>query len=55
MSNTLTPARAISPGRILQRELNARSWTPNDLAETTGLSIQAIDEIIISQPSPSVA
>jgi HTH-type transcriptional regulator / antitoxin HigA len=46
MSKTLTPARAISPGRILQRELNARGWTPKDLAETTGLPTQGIDEII---------
>ena len=46
MSNTLTPAKAVSPGRILQRELNARGWTPKDLAETTGLSTQGIDEII---------
>jgi HTH-type transcriptional regulator/antitoxin HigA len=46
MSNTLTPARAISPGRILQRELDARGWTQKDLALITNLSSQAIDEII---------
>ncbi|MGK7949240.1 MAG: HigA family addiction module antitoxin [Xenococcaceae cyanobacterium] len=46
MSNTLTPARAISTGRILQRELDARGWTQKDLAEITHLSTQAINEII---------
>jgi HTH-type transcriptional regulator / antitoxin HigA len=46
MSNALTPARAISPGRILQRELNARGWTQKDLALITNLSSQAINEII---------
>jgi HTH-type transcriptional regulator/antitoxin HigA len=42
MSNTLTPARAISPGRILQRELDARGWTQKDLAEITNRPPQAI-------------
>ena len=46
MSNTLTPARAISPGRILQRELDARGWTQKDLAEITKRPPQAINEII---------
>ncbi|WP_019503857.1 HigA family addiction module antitoxin [Pleurocapsa sp. PCC 7319] len=46
MSNTLTPARAVSPGRILQRELDARGWTQKDLAEITKRPPQAINEII---------
>jgi HTH-type transcriptional regulator / antitoxin HigA len=46
MSNTLTPARAISPGRILQRELDARRWTQKDLAEITNRPAQTINEII---------
>jgi HTH-type transcriptional regulator/antitoxin HigA len=46
MSNTLTPARAISPGRILQRELDARGWTQKDLAKITNRPPQAINEII---------
>ena len=46
MSKTLTPARAISPGRILQRELDARNWTQKDLAEITNRPPQAINEII---------
>ncbi len=45
MSNTLTPARAVSPGRILQRELDARGWTQKDLAKFTALSRQEINEI----------
>lgn len=57
MSNTLTPARAISTGRILQRELDARGWTQKDLAEITNLSTQAINEIIteIRQITPETA
>lgn len=46
MSNTLTPARAVLPGRILQRELDARGWTQKDLAEITKRPPQAINEII---------
>jgi HTH-type transcriptional regulator / antitoxin HigA len=46
MSNTLTPARVISPGRILQRELDARAWTQKDLAEITNRPAQTINEII---------
>ena len=46
MSAILTPARAISPGRILQRELNARGWTQKDLAAITMRPPQAINEII---------
>ena len=46
MSNTLTPARAVSPGRILQRELDARGWTQKDLAEITKRPAQTINEII---------
>ena len=57
MNKTLTPARVVSPGRILQRELNARGWTQKDLAETTDLSMQTINEIIkgIKQISPETA
>jgi HTH-type transcriptional regulator / antitoxin HigA len=46
MNNTLTQARAISPGRILQRELDARGWTQKDLAEITKRPLQTINEII---------
>ncbi|MEM9274271.1 MAG: HigA family addiction module antitoxin [Cyanobacteria bacterium P01_F01_bin.143] len=46
MNKVLTPARAISPGRILQRELNARAWTQKDLAAIIQRPPQAINEII---------
>jgi HTH-type transcriptional regulator / antitoxin HigA len=46
MSNTLTPARAILPGRILQRESDARAWTQKNLAEITNRPAQTINEII---------
>jgi HTH-type transcriptional regulator/antitoxin HigA len=46
MSDTLTPARAILPRRILIRELDARGWTQKDLAKITNLPTQAINEII---------
>lgn len=46
MSRILTPARATSPGRILQRELDSRGWTQKDLAEITNRPAQAINEII---------
>jgi HTH-type transcriptional regulator / antitoxin HigA len=46
MTKTLTPARLILPGRILQRELDARNWTQKDLAEITNRPPQTINEII---------
>ncbi len=46
MSQNLRPARATSPGRIMERELEARGWTQKDLAEIMGRPPQAINEII---------
>jgi HTH-type transcriptional regulator/antitoxin HigA len=46
MSNNLTPARIVTPGRILSRELEARGWTQKDLADIIKLPPQAINEII---------
>lgn len=40
------PARAVPPGQLIQRELDARGWTQNDLAEVMGRPAQAISEII---------
>ena len=40
------PVRAISLGRILQRELDSRGWTQKDLAEITKRPPQTINEII---------
>ena len=46
MSQPLVPSRVPPPGRILNRELEARSWTLLDLAEKTTYSLQTIDDII---------
>ena len=42
----LRPARLVSPGIILRRELDARGWTQRDLAEVLGRPAQAISEIV---------
>ena len=44
-SAKLRPARLVSPGIILRRELDARGWTQRDLAEVLGRPAQAISEI----------
>jgi HTH-type transcriptional regulator / antitoxin HigA len=46
MSQKLRPARAVAPGRILSRELEARGWTQRELAEIIGRPPQTINEII---------
>ncbi len=46
MNQTLRPARSVSPGRILRRELDARGWTQKDLAEIMGRPPQTIAEIV---------
>jgi len=46
MSASQRPARAVPPGRIIERELDARGWTQKDLAEIMGRPPQAINEII---------
>ena len=46
MEKTLQSARAVPPGRILTRELEARGWTQKDLARIMGRPTQAINEII---------
>ena len=46
MSTHLRPARAVPPGRIIRRELEARGWTQNDLASVMDRPAQAISEII---------
>ncbi len=42
----LRPARAVAPGRILRRELEARGWTQEDLAHIVGRPTQAINQIV---------
>jgi HTH-type transcriptional regulator/antitoxin HigA len=46
MSATLAPARAVSPGRILKRELEARGWTQKDLAAILDRPEQTVSEIV---------
>src|SRR5690242_4638440 len=46
MSNALQPARAVSPGEIIEMELEERGWSQRDLAEIMGRPPQAISEIV---------
>lgn len=46
MLEQLTPARVISPGRIIKRELDVRGWTQKDLATIMDRPEQTISEII---------
>jgi addiction module HigA family antidote len=57
MSETLQPARAVSPGEIIEMELEARDWSQRDLAEIMGRPPQAISEIIrgVKQITPETA
>lgn len=40
------PARAVHPGRVLSRELDARGWSKSRLAKLTGLPLEHITSII---------
>lgn len=46
MNEPIRPARAVAPGRIILRELEARGWSQQDLAAIMGRPEQAISEII---------
>ena len=46
MMGDLVPARSIAPGRIVERELEARGWTQKDLAQIMRRPGQAINEIV---------
>lgn len=46
MERTLRPARAVSPGQVLARELEARGWTQKTLARNMGRPTQEINEIV---------
>lgn len=46
MEERKRPYRPITPGEILQEELDVRGWTQGDFAEITGKPLQAINEII---------
>jgi HTH-type transcriptional regulator/antitoxin HigA len=57
MVDQLIPARIITPGRILSRELAARSWSPQKLAQIMGCPSQTINDIIDTKQeiSPPIA
>lgn len=57
MSTTLQPARAVSPGAIIEMELEERGWSQRDLAEIMGRPPQTISEIIrgVKQITPETA
>jgi addiction module HigA family antidote len=46
MTTTRRPARVVSPGQVISKELEARGWTQRDLAAIMGRPYQAINEII---------
>lgn len=46
MEKALKPARAVTCGRILTREMEARGWTQQDLARIMGRPALAINEIV---------
>jgi HTH-type transcriptional regulator/antitoxin HigA len=48
-NETMIPARPVSPGQIIKRELEARGWTQKNLAEILGRPEQTISEIVRSR------
>jgi len=46
VENKLIPARVVTPGDIIRRELEARGWTQEDLAAIMGRPAQVISEIV---------
>jgi addiction module HigA family antidote len=46
MTEQLIAAHVVPPGRIVQRELEARGWTQKDLARIMQRPAQAINEIV---------
>lgn len=46
MRQKLTPARIITPGQIILRELAARGWTQTDLAKMIAQPQQTISKIM---------
>lgn len=51
MQNRLRPARAVKPGNILRRELEARGWTQKAFAQVIGRPAQMVNEIISGKKS----
>ncbi len=46
MEAILRPARLVSPGAILRKELASRGWTQRELARRLKKPVQAINEIV---------
>lgn len=46
MTQPLIPARATHPGKILKRELDARQWTSEDIAQLMGCAHETVESII---------
>jgi HTH-type transcriptional regulator/antitoxin HigA len=46
MSANPTPARSVTPGRVIKKELEARGWTQVDLARILGRPEQTVSEIV---------
>lgn len=46
MSDNIRPARVVTPGQIIQDELDARGWSQHDLAEIMSRPSQMVNEII---------
>jgi len=46
MTTTRRPARVVSPGQVISKELETRGWTQRDLAIIMGRPYQAINEIV---------
>lgn len=44
--NVFVPAQPFPPGEYIQEELDARSWTIDDLAEVTGISSRQLKNLI---------
>jgi HTH-type transcriptional regulator/antitoxin HigA len=57
MNANLRPARAIPPGRIIRRELEARGWTQKDLATIMDRPEQLISQLVNArkQTTPETA
>ncbi|HPO13839.1 MAG TPA: HigA family addiction module antitoxin [Candidatus Hydrogenedentes bacterium] len=51
MERHLVPSRVPAPGRILEKELQARGWTQKELALRVKRPVQAINEIIKGKKS----
>lgn len=49
MSANLRPTRAVPPGRIIERELDARGWTQKDLADIMDRPAKTINQIVRGQ------